>query len=488
MTRTPKAPRSHRKKEPWIVLVGPDGVGKTTVSLALISELNAKYTHFLPRWRFSEPTDASSGKRTVSASRGPFFSFWVLLFRVVYAWLFYWLRILPVTRTTPIISDRWILGYMADPLPLKHTLPEHITELMLGLTPQPDLVVLLSGEPGVVVSRKPELSPEQVSVVQHCYRRLVSWFNLFECDTTEMSPGEVKTQILDQLKSPTICGFSPPRRGAQWLITKASKPALSLPFSPRAQGAASIWYQLSKCLPPLNRKVPIYPPSLPHKWRSQLEDERYHLKGIYLPETGSGRDRESWFYGSTGSDRLVQIKIRRGPDAEEALSRESRALSLLNKEGNDDFLFPEHLDQIDIPCGSCLLIRTRLSEATGRKTLTTEQLIRLTGKIQQLSPGRQDSRTLSHGDLTPWNAWSSPQGVFVLDWEQFGAYRGAAYDAIYYMVSLEHAKLSGVTLNTLLEHYSREQIRSALEEMRGVAPTGYHPIVSQALSRLNESS
>jgi hypothetical protein len=463
-------------------------VGKTTISMALISELNAQYTHFLPRWRFSEPTDISAGERTITTPRGPFLSFWVLLFRVLYSWLFYWFRIRPTVRKTTVVSDRWILGYMADPLPLKHTLPVHITELLLGLSPQPDLVVLLSGKPEVIVSRKPELSPEQVGVVLQCYRRLISWFNLFECDTTETNPDQIKTLILDRLNALTTRGFSPPRRGAQWLLTKSGNPALSLPFSPRAQMMATLWFQLSKCLPLLNRRVPLYPPSLPIKWRTQLTDDKYDLKGIYLPESGSGRDRESWFYGTKNSDSMVQIKIRRGPDAKQTLNREFQALSMLNTEDNREFLFPENLDQIDLPYGSCLLLKTRLSEAAGRNTLTLEQLMTLTQKIQGLSSNKQGSKAVSHGDLTPWNTWSSPQGVFVLDWEQFGEYRESAYDAIYYLVSLEHAELSGVTLDELLDRFSSEQISSALNEMKTVSPINYHPIITQMLSHLNESS
>jgi Cdc6-like AAA superfamily ATPase len=85
------------RRPSWIVLVGSDGVGKTTVARTIVQLLDARYTHFVPKLNFQR-VDDGAGKRSLDPPRSPGFSALVLGMRTIQAWCFYWLHIRPALR------------------------------------------------------------------------------------------------------------------------------------------------------------------------------------------------------------------------------------------------------------------------------------------------------------------------------------------------------------------------------------------------------
>lgn len=153
----------------FVVLVGPDGVGKTTVATEMIRRRGGctGYVHFRPPFwsrleQAPERTDVafrnkahSDGSLVMGVARltYSFFSFW----------LGYLVRIRPaVRRGCLVVGDRWGYGYVLQPTALGFHGPRWAARLLVSWMPRPDLLVSLEAPVSVVMSRKQELSATQI--------------------------------------------------------------------------------------------------------------------------------------------------------------------------------------------------------------------------------------------------------------------------------------------------------------------------------------
>jgi thymidylate kinase len=163
----------------FVVLVGPDGVGKTSVADALVSmhDGRAAYIHFRPAiW---SPLDSDSGaavsvpmpKHHGSGSR---LVGWV---RLAWSFLAFWAgylwRVRPAVRAGRlVVADRWGYGYFAQPTALRFHGPEWLAHMFVSALPAPDLVANLVAAPDVILARKQELTRDQVIGELEKWKRL----------------------------------------------------------------------------------------------------------------------------------------------------------------------------------------------------------------------------------------------------------------------------------------------------------------------------
>lgn len=185
----------------FVVLVGPDGVGKTSIARAIIEQApDTLYFHFRPPlstpWVVPEPGQVLPKPHRAT---GAATSVARLVLAMTRFWLSYLAHIRPeLRRGTTVLGDRWAYGYVARPRELRYQGPEGLARLFLRLLPQPDLVVCLVAPPETIAGRKAELSIAEIET------DLESWRTVAPGKTIEISTvapiHEVATRILEMIE------------------------------------------------------------------------------------------------------------------------------------------------------------------------------------------------------------------------------------------------------------------------------------------------
>jgi thymidylate kinase len=178
----------------FVVLMGPDGSGKSTVAEGLQAALkplfpSSRYFHghfgILPRLRDLgrllglKPPQDDAGDRSVpeyspengSARFGRLRSLAYLIYYAVDYLLGYPLILYGKGRGELIIFDRYYYDYVTIG---RMSLPGWLLELVRRLIPNPDVVVYLKNDPEVLLSRKLELSREQLTRQSFACSQLIS--------------------------------------------------------------------------------------------------------------------------------------------------------------------------------------------------------------------------------------------------------------------------------------------------------------------------
>lgn len=159
-----------RLHAPFVVVGGPDGVGKTTLAAALANRWPGPtaYFHFCPHLGepLGEIPDHAPPPPPPKAPRqGSVLLGWVRLGRnLLRFWAAYLTRIRPATRRgTLVIGDRWAYGYVTQPYGLRFYGPSLLARLAVRWFPQPDYLLNLRAPPTVIHERKQELGRSEIA-------------------------------------------------------------------------------------------------------------------------------------------------------------------------------------------------------------------------------------------------------------------------------------------------------------------------------------
>lgn len=172
------AQRFPRSRGGFVVVVGPDGVGKTAVAAGLITRFRGptRYVHFRPPLRGGMPAAPPSipKAKPPHRGRGPMIVGWGrLAWNFILFWAGYLRSVRPaVDAGALVVGDRWAYGYLVQPTALKYHGPTWLARAVVRAMPQPDLTIILKAPPDVVHARKQELSPAEIAEEQ------VAWLQI----------------------------------------------------------------------------------------------------------------------------------------------------------------------------------------------------------------------------------------------------------------------------------------------------------------------
>jgi energy-coupling factor transporter ATP-binding protein EcfA2 len=191
-----------RRKGGLLVVVGPDGVGKSRLADALleIAPPPVGYFHFRPpirpplSSRVPHDSPLPKNRQPAWAPVG-----WIrLAVAFVRFWLGYLGTVRPMVREGGlVVGDRWAYGYLAQPVPLRYRGPVWLARLAIGLLPSPDLVVNLVAPTEEIRRRKGELTEPEIN------EELQAWADLpasrvLTVDALQ-SPQDMAIQVLSEL-------------------------------------------------------------------------------------------------------------------------------------------------------------------------------------------------------------------------------------------------------------------------------------------------
>ena len=172
--------QKHRSAVPnragrFIVLVGLDGAGKTTFARNLCAHLAAgesggtvRYFHWIPSLRkpsFPWPSfEDTPRKSPVHGALHASLSVIRLIKNLIHARCVYHLGIRRwMKRGDYVIVDRFIFNYWLDPVSLRYNGPAYFLAIAAKLMPKPDLVFSLEADADTLLSRKQELTRDEIA-------------------------------------------------------------------------------------------------------------------------------------------------------------------------------------------------------------------------------------------------------------------------------------------------------------------------------------
>jgi hypothetical protein len=409
-----------------MLVVGPDGAGKTTVLDELQRQLDQplQRAHSRPGVIAGRASDgAPVTDPHAQTPRGTVPSLIKLLVVFADTVLGTWLRWKPLARQHLLVVERGWYDLAVDPH--RYRLPTSFRVLVtrLGrLVPRADVVVVLSGDPAEFHRRKPEIGTAEVA------RQLAAWDTLarsagrrvVRLDTVVQTPAASAAALVKVLAEPERRWLRVPAApGRLEFRATGAGPALQIyrPHRRTARLAAAGNTPLLRFA--LARRA--RPPAVPHLEELLARGPRATTQLAAFRSSGAGR----WIIGAADCDGLHTV-MKAGPADDAGLGREIAALQTLSSA--TDVILPQ-LRWEDRREGWLAFGMGAVPTAGPLPAL--ERIAELTAAMTRGDLGVP----VVHGDLAPWNLALVGERVAVWDWEEAQLDRAwPLHDLTHYLV------------------------------------------------------
>ena len=388
-----KQKRVDRQRGLFLVLIGPDGAGKSTVLAAAGPRLEEGFSGV---WRFhwrpgllpklgraggSQGGEGASAAPPAQARYGRLVSFVRYCYYLLDFQLGYWLKITPLLKQGRlVIGERWYNDVIISPQRYGFALPGWLLKAGARLVPEPDFVILLKADPAAIHRRKPELGVDQIrdqlARMEEFTRgphggHIVDTGGAIEDAVTGLASLVQEASAVNARQHIDLRAFPSHRNVKVWVDRREKlSQALHL-YHPYSRAGTVVKAFIASA--PLNagRFLLTGRPSSAERLRfGRLGVEiRSRLKNESLTisySTGTpGPHRKLTAQASNGAEILAYIKISSAPAVRQLLDNEARVLHGLRDLHMDRISFPDVLDTGI--CGGDFLLFTSAPPVPGRQ-------------------------------------------------------------------------------------------------------------------------
>ena len=435
----------------YVVLSGPDGTGKSSLADGLLETTKPLFRRsYRAHWRPGilprpgavvgrEERDATNPHATTARPAT------VSVLFLLYYWLDFALgsalSVLPRrVRTTFVLFERGWWDIAVDPLRYRLDVPEWLVVALGRLLPRPDLIVTLEAAPSVLLSRKQEISRDEIVRQSRAWRDLAGRIERVSfvdaSGTYEDVLRDVHLTITRWLEARALRRLGhgwvslPRRNDARWVLPRGPRRATvraAALYQPVTRSGRLGW-RVARLLArvggwrALRRSAP--PP------RSALEA----LGPALAPGDGVASSRANhpnrfavMLIGERGGDDRVAKVVTDGPAA--SLDREADALERYGS------LLPPPLVP---PSMVARTPRALVFEAVEWKLRRAPwrlppDVARALGAFYRAAGGTEAGGP-AHGDFAPWNLLETHAGWVLIDWEHFAEDEMPFYDLWHWFV------------------------------------------------------
>ena len=158
-----------------IIFLGVDGTGKSTLINSVYKKNKKKFEkiHFAPDYFKKKNKPITNPHQQIK--RSMVFSFFKIIYWIINYQIF---TILNYNSKKIYIFDRYIYDVMIDPLRYRFSLSKIVITKIIKFAIKPDLIVLLTGNPKKIYSRKKELTLKDTIELNDKYIKFVKKFDV----------------------------------------------------------------------------------------------------------------------------------------------------------------------------------------------------------------------------------------------------------------------------------------------------------------------
>lgn len=456
-----------------IAVVGPDGVGKTTLCERIVKDLlgdrrvlHVRFPGLLPRRdpderrriRLGEgveaPAASTSSGDGIEAQAFPLRKYppayppavsaaktLYLFVDFVLGWIF---RVRPHLRAGGwVVFERGWWDHVVDPRRYRLT-SGHLARLLGRLLPPWDLIFVLEAPPEVIRKRKPELPLKELSRQMRAWRELlpprqrcVYLDAAGPLEDLSRAAGEELSALEAVNSVPSRATFDsaglPRRSDPRWLVPRGpravTRQALAIYHPVTRRGlvgweAARLAAGLGafRLLRPAE-DLPVQDLLAPHA-----------PAGSYLAVSKANHtERYSALILDASARPWAIAKVATDGRGRDALEREARALSSISPLPS-----PLRAPRLIGHYPSVLLLEPAAWHPRLRPWSLPVEVASALGRFHRSGLGGSGSP--AHGDCAPWNLLRTDDGWVLIDWEEYIAEAPPFYDAFHYLVQA-HALL-----------------------------------------------
>jgi hypothetical protein len=430
----------------FVLVVGPDGTGKSTFATSLVSdcsELFRRTDHYhwrpgvLPRLgTLSRNPTTDVTQPHARKPRGRLVSGLML----GYHWLDFavggWSKqLFSKARTGLVVVERGWWDIMVDPLRYRLTVPPAIVSGLGRLLPRPDVTFLLETAPDTIMARKNELGRDEIKRQVDSWRIAPDVLRIVRLDgslPTKDLAEEGRRHVAEILERKTISrlgrGWATGvlGRGDRWSLPRGPRRVARsglLAYHPMTFRGLCVWSAARALAGVGLSNLTVRGEAPPRRVRE--------IVGPYLPVGGTlssarGNHPGRYLVLLIASDgRITSVgKVATDPRGQESIEREAAILSELGGLLRDPLSAPRVIGAH----GPLLLLEPVDWRPRVRPWRLPAEVASSLGAWSRL-----ESVGLAHGDFAPWNLLRTDNGWVLIDWEQ--GHRGrASMDVFHYIV------------------------------------------------------